>query len=153
VVLIVKTENGGFFIKFDKFGICFFELPKFRKTPYNQSEPHTMLEMWTVFLSEQDEEKLENIAMQEHSIKQAYEKLKHLSSDKEMQYLYHMERMREIGIKTDLRVAEAKGKVEGKVEGKKEANFANARKMKAKGLSVAEIMEFTELTEEEIKAL
>jgi predicted transposase YdaD len=42
---------------------------------------------------------------------------------------------------------------EAEQKGKKEANLANARKMKAKGFSVAEIMEFTELAEDEVRAL
>jgi len=138
---------------FDEFGIYFFELPKFRQNQYTQTESHTRLENWTSFLSDNKKENLEKLAMQEEAFQQAYEKLKYLSSDKDMQYLYHMERMKEIGIKTDLRAAEEKGIAEGEIRGKKEANLANARKMKAKGFSIAEIMEFTELTEEEIRAL
>jgi predicted transposase/invertase (TIGR01784 family) len=142
---------------FDEFGIFFFELPKFRETPYNESEPHTLLEKWTVFLSEQDEDKLESIAMQEHAIKEAYDKLKYLSADKDMQYLYHKERMREIGEKTNLRAAKEEGKeeglAEGKAEGLLEGKRATAKNLKSLGVSFEIISKSTGLSLEEVEKI
>jgi predicted transposase/invertase (TIGR01784 family) len=92
---------------------------------------------------------LEKIAMQEQAIKQAYEKLKYLSGDRDLQYLYHKERMREIGIKTNLRAA----REEGEEKGKKAANIENARKMKEDGLPIATICKYTDLSLEEIEKI
>jgi predicted transposase/invertase (TIGR01784 family) len=145
--------------RFEHFGAYCFELPKFRKKAYNETQAHTMLENWTSFLSDNSKENLEKIAMQDQSLKQAYEKLKYLSADEEMQYLYHMERMKEIGNRTNLRAAEKKGKAEGlaegEVNGEKKGRAAEkramAKKLRAKGMSNQEIAEITALSIKEIE--
>jgi predicted transposase/invertase (TIGR01784 family) len=48
---------------------------------------------------------------------------------------------------------EKRGKREGKIEGKLESKKEIAKKFKAKGLSIKEIAEMTELLEEEIEKL
>lgn len=45
------------------------------------------------------------------------------------------------------------GLKEGRAEGLKEANLENARRMKAKGYSIKDIMEITGLTMEDVSAL
>jgi hypothetical protein len=48
---------------------------------------------------------------------------------------------------------EAKGRVEGEAKGKNEERIAIAKKMLVKGRDIEEIIEFTDLTKEEISKL
>jgi predicted transposase/invertase (TIGR01784 family) len=122
------------------------EMPKMPEIVYHGASE---LEKWLLFLSRPKEEILEELAMTEQAFKQAYEKLKFLSHDPKQRQLYEA-RLKYLRDK-DAEIEYAHD--EGLAKGRKEEKIANARKMKAKGLSVAEIMEFTDLTEEEIKAL
>ena len=138
---------------FEEFGIYFFELPKFQKTSYTQNETHTLLESWTAFLSKQNKENLEKIAMQEQSIQQAYKKLQYLSSDKKMQYLYHIESMKEIGLKTNLRAAKEKGIAEGIEKGRLEEKRTTAQHLKSLGVPTEMILQATGFSMEEIEKI
>ena len=60
---------------------------------------------------------------------------------------------REEGCAEGLREGRAEGLKEGRAEGLKEANLENARRMKAKGYSIEDIMEITGLTMEDVSAL
>ena len=78
-------------------------------------------------------------------IKKAEKELKYLTGDEETKRLAYL---REKAIRDEM-AAMAKAKKEGKVEGKKET----ARKMLVKHVDIETIMEFTELTKEEIENL
>ena len=52
-----------------------------------------------------------------------------------------------------LRGAELRGESKGRAEGRAEERVALARKMKQRGMAVAEIAELTDLTEEELARL
>ena len=72
------------------------------------------------------------------------------------EYLFHKnlwkedERMRELYLKTEART---EGHTAGKAEGLAEGKLAIARKMKAKGLPVAEIIDITGLAAEAVEQL
>ena len=53
----------------------------------------------------------------------------------------------------DLEIATEEGRAEGIAEGKRNNQKQIAKKMKAKGMSIKEIEELTELTKEEIEKL
>ncbi len=56
-------------------------------------------------------------------------------------------------IKPAKNLAKRNGLAKGKKVGKKEEKLAVAKKMKTKGLAIEEIMEYTELSKEEIENL
>ena len=58
-----------------------------------------------------------------------------------------------MGIKLEKNLAKRNGLAKGKKVGKREEKLAVAKKMKTKGLTTEEIMEYTELTKEEIEKL
>ena len=58
-----------------------------------------------------------------------------------------------MGIKLEKNLVKRNGLAKGKKVGKREEKLAVAKKMKTKGLTTEEIMEYTELTKEEIEKL
>ena len=59
--------------------------------------------------------------------------------------------MRETGLAEGRAEGKAQGIIEGRAEGERKNKIETAKKMLAKGKQLDEIMEFTELTEEELK--
>jgi predicted transposase/invertase (TIGR01784 family) len=113
----------------------------------------TRLEKWLLFLSLPEKEILEELAMTEQIFKQAYEKLKFLSPDPKERRQYEARLKFLMDKNAEIEYAHDEGLVEGEEKGKKEANLANARKMKAEGLPLPLIVKITDLTEEEIRVL
>ncbi len=56
-------------------------------------------------------------------------------------------------MKTAIKKSRAEGRAEGQAEGREEANIENARKMKAKGFTIADIADITGLSAENIEKL
>ncbi len=85
------------------------------------------------------------LAAWDPDLRTKYDRIMGNELDRELSYLYEIEMAREEAI--------AEGRAEGKAEGKAEANQETARRMLAKGISIADISEFTGLSEEAIKEL
>ena len=82
-------------------------------------------------------------------IKKAEKELKYLTEDEETKRLAYL---REKAIRDEM-AAMAKARREGREEGKIKEKKETARKMLAKHVDIETIMEFTELTKEEIDNL
>jgi predicted transposase/invertase (TIGR01784 family) len=123
----------------------FIELPKYTK---GKSEKlANRIEQWCRYFKYGDnttEEEVEKLV--DPMIKGAYEAVSRFNWTKEELAIYEAAEKREMDYRSQMATAEGKGKIEGKVEGKIEV----AQKMLARGKSLEEIAEFTELTIEQI---
>ena len=81
--------------------------------------------------------------------KQAREELEYLSGDPDFQRLVESR----AGFLMDQAVAQKEREEKGKAEGEKKKQLEIAKKMKAKKMSIEEIIELTELPKEEIEKL
>ena len=114
--------------------------------------------MWTRFLlnpgeiGEEDMKENETIS----TAKQEYEKSMKSEPLLDDAFYFALKRWEDAAIKKEMRetgLAEglAEGRAEGKAEGERKTKIEMAKKMLAKGKPLDEIMEFTELTKEEIE--
>ena len=85
--------------------------------------------------------------------KQAMEELEYLSGEPDFQRLVESRAGFLMDQDFELDERHKKGKAEGRTEGKTEAKNEIAKKMKAKNMSIEEIVELTGLTKEEIEKL
>jgi predicted transposase/invertase (TIGR01784 family) len=136
----------------------FIELPKFRKENPNMDEK---VNQWLAFIDDYDWRLVEMAEEKNETLKKARGEMEYLTGDEEVQRLawlhekWEMDRVSAIGYAK--REGEAigldKGIKQGRKQGEKQKTIEIAKKMKAKGKSINEIMEITELTKEEIEKL
>ncbi len=146
------------------FSFTFIELTKFPKKKGDKLD--NIVEKWCYFFKyaeDTSEEELKEIIGNDAIIGRAYEALNQFNWSEEELVAYEQEVKREWDnraiINTAIEAAEEKGKKKGKVEGRAEGRAEGklqkaremARKMLAKGKEIEEIMEFTELSKEEIE--
>ena len=132
--MIRRDYNGE--ILTEDFEMHFIQIPKCKK-----EDVKTKLDGWIQFIGNISEEGV-NIAMKENKeIKRAQEELEYLTGDEEERRLAEL---REKAIRDE--VTNREGAIE-------ERTKEIAKKMKAKGISLNEIIEMTELTKEEIEKL
>jgi len=150
----VKLKNRHNKVFYDKYALYFIEMPKFHKA---ESELASQLENW-LYLIKHLEEFPDVPAKFQHTIlEQAFEiaELAHLTEDERKAYEDSLKHYRDILNIVD--TARDEGKVEGFIEGKEvgkiEGKIESASKMKADGIPVSKISEYTGLTEEEIANL
>jgi predicted transposase/invertase (TIGR01784 family) len=150
----VKLKNRHNKVFYDKYALYFIEMPKFHKV---ESDLASQLENW-LYLIKHLEEFPDVPAKFQHTIlEQAFEiaELAHLTEDERKAYEESLKHYRDILNIVD--TARDEGKVEGFIEGKEvgkiEGKIESATKMKADGIPVSKISEYTGLSEEEIAAL
>jgi predicted transposase/invertase (TIGR01784 family) len=150
----VKLKNRHNKVFYDKYALYFIEMPKFHKI---ESELASQLENW-LYLIKHLEEFPDVPAKFQHTIlEQAFEiaELAHLTEDERKAYEDSLKHYRDILNIVD--TARDEGKVEGFIEGKEvgkiEGKIESATKMKADGIPVSKISEYTGLSEEEIADL
>lgn len=130
--------------------IHFLEFPKLRK---NDVEIGNLLNDWMIFMENPESEEIDMLAKKIPEIKEAKKALEVLSLDRQSRVIYEA-RQKALKDKTSsLKNAEKKGREEGREEGIKEKARDMARKMLQKGREIEEIIEFTELTKEEIEGM
>ena len=140
------------------FYFTFIELPKFTKNKIEDLD--NIIEKWCYFLkyaAETTKEDLKKIIGSDAVIERAYEALDQFNWTENELIAYEQETKRVWDNRAveeyKLAQAETKGRTEGKAEGEKEKAILIAKKMMARNKPIEEIMELTELTAEEIKAL
>jgi predicted transposase/invertase (TIGR01784 family) len=136
----------------------FIELPKFRKENPNMDEK---INQWLAFIDDYDRGLVEMAEEKNETLKKARGEMEYLTGDEEVQRLawlhekWEMDRVSAIGYAK--REGEAigldKGIKQGEKQGEKQAKIEIAKKMKAKGKSIDEIIDITELSKEEIEKL
>ena len=121
------------------------ELPKFKKKKPKVAD---LLEKW-LYVIGGDRKMMEECKKENEEIKEAVEQLTQMSADEYERELYEIRERSRLTYNTEMYEARRKGLEEGKAEERKEI----AKKMKEKGADIKYIIEITNLTEEEIKAL
>lgn len=130
----------------NKLAIYFFELPKIPKNIDANNE----IELWLKLISAETYEELDELEnTKSKEIKSALDYVKKLNADDQFKRQVEMREMALIEEKSALSFAKNEGKIEGKQQGKIEM----AKKMLLKNKPIDEIIEFTELTKEEINKI
>ena len=139
------------------FSFTFLELPKFTKE--RVEDLTTYEEKWCYFFkhSNNAEDMSRMIANSDHVIQKAYNVLlSHNWSNQELVDYEAVTKANKDAVARDAQVREEgkeEGRVEGEEKGRIEANEAVARKMLVKKQTIADIMEITGLSEEQIRNL
>ena len=102
------------------------------------------LEKW-LYVIGGNEEKMEEYKKEDGEIKEAIEQLEEMSADENERYLYELRERGRLMYNTEIEEAKSAGREEEKVE--------IAKKLLNKGISIRDIAEITDLTEDEIKEL
>ena len=92
-------------------------------------------------------------AKENKEVKKAIEELDKISLSPEERQRYEDREWAIMRYNSEVRANYEHGHKAGEEDGKKEEKLAVAKKMKTKGLTTEEIMEYTELTKEEIEKL
>ena len=129
------------------------ELPKFK-----ESKPKTadILEKW-LYIIGGDEKMMEECKKEKGEMKDAIEQLEEMSADEKERELYEIRERSRLTYNTEIYEARRKGLEDGKKIGEKRGEKREkeniAKKLLIKGMSIEEISEITQLTEQEIKTL
>ncbi|MES2615939.1 MAG: Rpn family recombination-promoting nuclease/putative transposase [Bdellovibrionota bacterium] len=126
------------------FEMHFFEVPKFKKTCYDETSPQ---EKWMLFFKEPKEETLKELAMQDAGIARAFGDLQDLSKNSQKRAEYEARKMALLTHQNDIYASRKEGKEEGKLE----ASLTVVRRMKADGVPLLTIMKYSGLTKEQIE--
>jgi len=147
---IINIENTEKQLKGLEF--VFVELPKF---PAHKIAEKKLKVLWLRFLTEitHGTDIVDESLLQSPEIKEALDCLQESSFTKTELESYDRYWDSISSEKTLFQDAEIRGKMEGKIEGKNERNFEIAKKMLKAGISIQEISDFTDLTDDEIEKL
>ncbi len=131
----------------DDLELRIIEIPKARRII--EKEKYNKIAQWLMFLDNPNTERVEEIMKENEEVKKANSVLYEMSEDEELQ------RLAELREKWDLDERSALGhaKDEGIEEGEKKAKREIAKKLKARNIDIAVIIETTGLTKEEIEKL
>ncbi len=155
---ITEKDNG--FAYFKDLELHTIELNKFTNDANEElkdivAKTKSALDMWAAFLTRHDLLKADRLPkeLDNDSLKKALTVLNVMNFNDEERELYedHLKWLR-IEANT-LKKAENKAREEGLAEGKAERDIEIAKKMLIKGKDIAEIVEFTDLTKEQIEKL
>ena len=129
----------------------YIQLTKFIETV---EEIKTDEEAWIGYISNQlNKEELEEIFKMKRSIEEIDEIVKAVLEDKDVNDELNRRIYNQYDKLAALQYAEEKGENRGEEKGRKKTQIEMAKKMLEKGKPIEEIIEFTELSEEEIKEI
>ena len=157
----------------DAIHIIFVELSKLQKILNKSVEEMTDLEKWAIFFryadSERSREKVNEVIASKEELQMAGEMLMSISKDERECAVFRSRRMYQTDLMSNLATAEDRGlrrgveigkregigigRREGRREGAHDAMIIFARRLLAQNHSVEEIMDYTELSREEIEKL
>ena len=149
----------------DAIHIIFVELSKLQEILKKSVEEMTDLEKWAIFFryadSERSREKVNEVIASKEELQMAGELLMSISKDERERAVFRSRRMYQTDLMSNLATAEDRGRREGRREGMDEgirkgthdAMILFARRLLAQNHSVEEIMDYTELSREEIEKL
>ena len=120
----------------------YIQLPKFRES---NPDMDNKLNQWLAVIDDTDRGKIEMAKAKNKIIKEAEVEIKYFTASEEAQYLADMRDLWESDVNSRL--------YDARKEGEKQNKIKIAKKMLEKNRDLEEIMELTELTEEEIKRI
>lgn len=138
----------------DAIEIHFMELPKLDQKPYGMDN---RLWKWLSFIKGTPKELWEELAMDTPGLKKAMDTLEFLSQSREVQELA-LAREKELRdkasqIKSARDSGREEGREEGRKEGKEEGKIEVAKNLLISGMSFAQIVKLTNLSEEKVQKL
>ena len=147
-VKLMDTADHHVF--YDKLTFVYLEMPKFNKT---EDELEDMFDKWLFVLKNLSRLFERPKALQERIFAKLFEQaeIARFTPEERRGYEDSVKTYRDIN--NAIATAEKDARAEGRAEGMAEANLENARRMKAKGFSVDDIVEITGLPTEEIEKL
>ena len=147
-VKLMDTKDKHVF--YDKLTYVYLEMPKFNKT---EDELVSMYDKWLFVLKNLSRLFERPAALQERIFQRVFDlaEIARFTSDEARIYEESLKHYRDMN--NVINSAKREGKEEGREEGRMEAKFEDARKMKAKGYPVEDIVEITGLKAEEIEGL
>ena len=141
----------------DAIHIIFVELSKLQEILKKSVEEMTDLEKWAIFFryadSERSREKVNEVIASKEELQMAGELLMSISKDERERAVFRSRRMYQTDLMSNLATAEDRGRREGIRKGAHDAMIIFARRLLAQNHSVEEIMDYTELSREEIEKL
>ena len=120
----------------------YIQLPKLRES---NPDMDNKLNQWLAIIDDTDRGKIEMAKAKNKIIKEAEVEIKYFTASEEAQYLADMRDLWESDVNSRL--------YDARKEGEKQNKIKIAKKMLEKNRDLEEIMELTELTEEEIKRI
>ena len=120
----------------------YIQLPKLRES---NPDMDNKLNQWLAIIDDTDRGKIEMAKAKNKIIKEAEVEIKYFTASEEAQYLADMRDLWESDVNSRL--------YDARKEGEKQNKIKIAKKMLEKNRDLEEIMELTELTEEEIKKI
>ena len=138
---IIETNSVKKLILTDKFELDIIELLKIKG---RENEKDQLLD-WLVFLENPESERVTRKMEENENLKEAVEKLNKINEDEKMQRIIEL---REKAIRDEHAIY-----AKGIDDGAKEREIQIAKNMIKKGMNVADIIEITGLTKEEIEKL
>lgn len=153
----------------DKLEIHIIELPKIRKN--RKAYIENKVAQWMLFLNNPNDKEVESIVEKNEPIKEAMQKLKHMSEDEELRRVAELrqkaimdekaikQRAMEVGLEEGRQRGIKEGKEEGRKEGRKEGIKEGrnektkeiAKKMLAENIEIEVIEKITGLSRQEIE--
>ena len=126
----------------DEIELHYIELPKFLKTKIDKQRK---IDQWLLFIDYSRKELIKEIMEENENVKEAVENMEKLKNDEHEQYLAWLREKYTLDMNTAKKV--------GRKEGESEARKKMAEKMLRAGTSTDLIIQFTELSEEEIEKI
>ena len=128
----------------------FFELPKFRKSDPNLN---MQINQWLSLIDTENKEWLEVAMENNDKVKKAINKVDDFMADDEARILIELREKWQLDYNTSIAYAKRKGLQQGIEQGVKQNKHEIAKKLIQKKYDIKDIIEITNLTEEEIKKL
>ena len=130
------------------------DILEFKKVP---EKDKSNLATWLRFLNTDDKEELEKMALRNVAFKSAVCKYMELTEDEAIRMIAEDKEKawkdRQAEIKAEIKDAKEEGRTEGRAEGRYNQKIDFAKKMLLKNKNIEEIIDFTDLTREEIEKL
>jgi predicted transposase/invertase (TIGR01784 family) len=145
-----ERENNELVLT-DKIEFHIIELSK-AKEEYEKNKANEKAQ-WMMFLNNPNEVEVQDIMKENEGIKKATVEIVKMTEDEKMERLAFLRKKAIMDEKSIYAAGLDKGETIGISKGEKQKTIEIAKKMKAKGKSINEIMEITELTKEEIEKL
>ena len=132
----------------------FVELPKFRKAHPDMSKK---INQWLAFIDDYDKEGIKMAEKNNKTIERARFEMNYLTGDEAVRRLAELREKWDMDRNSDIYWAKKdgieEGKKEGRTEGKKSKQLEIAKKLINLKMPIEQIIEITELTEEEVKSI
>lgn len=125
----------------------FVELPKFRRKNPNMNDK---LNQWLAFIDNYDKELVRMAEKNNKTIQKAKLEMRYLTGEAEIKRIAELEEKWEMDYVSGMGYAKREGIKEGMEKGKRQHQLKTAKKLLELNMPIEQIIEVTELTEEEI---